>query len=86
MRGDKMKRGALAVMNGQEIVGVANDWLARGAARGSRLMVTMDWHPAEHCSFCRFGKKGKQTLDCVWGCEGTQGLCVTGSSVPARGV
>ena len=84
MRGDKMKRGALAVLNGQEIVGVANDWLERGAARGSRLMVTMDWHPAEHCSFCRFGKKGKQTLDCVWGCEGTQGLCVTGSSVPAE--
>ena len=77
-----LKRGTLAVGNAEQVVDVANQWLARGAAAKSRLMVTLDWHPKEHCSFCRFGKGGKQTLDCVWGCEGTQGLCVTGAGVP----
>ena len=80
--GKILKRGALAVSKGHEVVGIANEWLKRGSAGGSRLMVTMDWHPKDHCSFCKLGKKGKQTLDCVWGCEGTQGLCVTGASVP----
>ena len=80
--GKILKRGALAVSKGHEVVGIANEWLKRGSEGGSRLMVTMDWHPKDHCSFCKFGKKGKQTLDCVWGCEGTQGLCVTGASVP----
>ncbi|OUS42674.1 adenylyl cyclase, CYR [Ostreococcus tauri] len=80
--GRTVRRGALAVKDGQEVVGVTNDWLAAGSARGSRLMVTLDRHPEKHCSFCTFGKGGKRTLDCVWGCEGLQGLCVSGSSVP----
>ena len=80
--GFKVKRGTLAVGNGHEVIRIANAWLKRGSERGARLIVTKDYHPKEHCSFCKFGKGGKRKLDCVWGCEGTQGLCVTGASVP----
>lgn len=80
--GRLLRRGSLAVKNGQEVVSVANEWLAMGSSSGSRVMVTFDRHPEAHCSFCTFGADGKQMLDCVWGCEGLQGLCVSGSSVP----
>jgi len=80
--GRLLRRGSLAVKNGHEVIGVANDWLALGSSSGSRVMVTYDRHPEAHCSFCTFGADGKQMLNCVWGCEGLQGLCVSGSSVP----
>jgi class 3 adenylate cyclase/nicotinamidase-related amidase len=78
----KILRGALAVGRSEEVVPVANEWMARVDAAGGTVIATLDSHPAEHCSFCRFGKNQEQRLDCIWGCNGTQGICVTGAGVP----
>ena len=77
-----IRRGALAVGRSEEVVPVANEWMARVDAAGGTVIATLDSHPADHCSFCRFGKNKEQRLDCIWGCNGTQGICVTGAGVP----
>ena len=77
-----IRRGALAVGRSEEVEPVANEWMARVDAAGGTVIATLDSHPADHCSFCRFGKNKEQRLDCIWGCNGTQGICVTGAGVP----
>ena len=61
---------------------MANEWMRRMDEAGGTVITTLDWHPPEHCSFCRFGENLDKRLDCVWGCNGTQGICVTGAGVP----
>src|SRR5262245_17783206 len=58
--------GALAVPSGHEVIPVINrllkqDWLT---------VATMDWHPAEHCSFEPFG--GPWPPHCVQGTAGAE--------------
>ena len=79
-----VRRGALAVGRSEEVVPVANEWMRRMDEAGGTVIATLDWHPPDHCSFCRFGKNSSKRLDCVWGCNGTQGICVTGAGVPPR--
>ena len=50
-----IRRGALAVGRSEEVVPVANEWMARVDAAGGTVIATLDSHPADHCSFCRFG-------------------------------
>ena len=78
----KIKRGSLAVGRSEDVVPVANEWMHRVDSAGGTVIATLDSHPPEHCSFCRFGQNLEKRLDCVWGCNGTQGICVTGAGVP----
>ena len=82
VQGAMVRRGALAVGRSEEVVPVANEWMRRLDDAGGTVITTLDWHPPEHCSFCRFGENLDKRLDCVWGCNGTQGICVTGAGVP----
>jgi len=47
IQNDFMPGGALAVPHGDEIIPVVN----RLAARFAQVVLTQDWHPAEHISF-----------------------------------
>ncbi len=43
--------GALAVPEGDKVVGVLNGWIREFASKGRPIAYTLDWHPASHCSF-----------------------------------
>ena len=48
--------GALAVADGDRVVGPLN-WMAlRFASAGAPVVATQDWHPAGHCSFASSAK------------------------------
>jgi nicotinamidase/pyrazinamidase len=57
--------GRLAVPNGDEVVPVIN----RLAARFQRVLLTQDWHPANHLSFASAhpGKHPFETVDAPYG-------------------
>jgi nicotinamidase/pyrazinamidase len=75
---DFLPGGRLAVAGGDEIV----DPINRLAERFANVVVTQDWHPADHVSFAsnHKGKKPFETMDLAYG---TQVLwpdhCVIGS-------
>ena len=56
VHGATVRRGALAVGRSEEVVPVANEWMRRMDEAGGTVITTLDWHPPEHCSFCRSGK------------------------------
>lgn len=78
-----IRRGTLAVGGSERVIPVANEWMRRVDDAGGTVIATMDWHPPEHCSFCRFGPDLESRLDCTWGCDGVEGICVTGAGVPS---
>lgn len=47
--------GALAVPGGDQVVPVLNEWLRRFREEGLPVAFTLDWHPADHCSFAAQG-------------------------------
>src|SRR6185436_9307784 len=51
IQNDFVPGGSLAVPHGQEVVPVANRWIAQFAAKGELIVATQDWHPANHSSF-----------------------------------
>jgi nicotinamidase/pyrazinamidase len=51
IQNDFVPGGALAVPNGQEVVPIANQWIAGFASKGDLVLATQDWHPANHSSF-----------------------------------
>jgi nicotinamidase/pyrazinamidase len=55
--------GALAVPAGDEVVPVLNRWIDRSEAAGATVVVSRDWHPADHCSFEARG--GPWPVHCV---------------------
>ncbi len=62
--------GKVPVPEGDEIIGPLNRWIrtARNAERP--ILVTRDWHPANHISFKERG--GPWPAHCVQGSEGAQ--------------
>lgn len=78
VQSDFLPGGALAVPGGDEVVPVVN----RLAARFANVILTQDWHPANHVSFASRhpGKKPFETIELPYG---TQVLwpdhCVQGS-------
>ena len=78
VQNDFLPGGALAVPRGDEVVPVVN----RLAARFANVILTQDWHPANHISFASRhpGKKPFETVELAYG---TQVLwpdhCVQGS-------
>ena len=47
--------GALPVPDGDAVVPLLNDWIARAAAGGAPVFASRDWHPPGHCSFAPQG-------------------------------
>jgi nicotinamidase/pyrazinamidase len=47
--------GALAVKEGDTVVKPVNDLIEAFAASGLPVVLTRDWHPADHSSFADFG-------------------------------
>ncbi len=60
--------GALPVPAGDEVVPVLNAWLVAARAGGAHIVVTRDWHPADHASFQANG--GLWPAHCVQGTAG----------------
>ena len=63
---------------------MANEWMGAVHEAGGKVLASLDWHPPDHCSFCRYGANQERRIDCAWGCEGTQGVCITGAGVPTE--
>ncbi len=78
MQNDFLPGGALAVPRGDEVVPIVN----RLAAQFANVILTQDWHPANHISFAsrHAGRKPFETIELPYG---TQVLwpdhCVQGS-------
>lgn len=51
LQNDFCADGALAVTDGDSTLPVANHYAREFAARGQPVLVTQDWHPADHGSF-----------------------------------
>jgi nicotinamidase/pyrazinamidase len=47
--------GTLAVPEGDRVVGVLNDWIARATAEDLPVVASRDWHPPGYCSFAEQG-------------------------------
>eukprot|EP00656_Telonema_subtile_P010963 TRINITY_DN1535_c0_g1_i1.p1 TRINITY_DN1535_c0_g1~~TRINITY_DN1535_c0_g1_i1.p1 ORF type:complete len:327 (-),score=64.46 TRINITY_DN1535_c0_g1_i1:215-1195(-) len=53
--GSSIKPGALAVGNSSQIIDGINSWIDYFTASNGRVFASLDWHPTDHCSFCRNG-------------------------------
>lgn len=78
---DFLPGGSLGVPGGDEIVPTLNRYLAHFVALGLPVIVTRDWHPADHCSFATQG--GPWPVHCVAhssGAEFASGLQLPGTA------
>jgi nicotinamidase/pyrazinamidase len=55
VQNDFLPGGALGVPDGDEVIPVANRYVATFARAGCPVIFSRDWHPAEHCSFAAAG-------------------------------
>jgi nicotinamidase/pyrazinamidase len=62
--------GALAVPEGDEVIGPANELIHDFMIRKSPIVLTRDWHPANHLSFQEEG--GAWPAHCVAGTPGAE--------------
>lgn len=60
--------GALPVPDGDRVVPVLNDYLARASAAGLRIYASRDWHPPRTAHFQAYG--GTWPVHCVQGTPG----------------
>lgn len=65
---DFLPGGALGVPGGDEVVPVLNRYIGLFTAHALPVVLTRDWHPADHCSFRAQG--GLWPPHCVAGSEG----------------
>ena len=70
VQNDFMPGGALGVRRGDEILPRVNRLIDRWSAAGLPVLLTRDWHPADHCSFAAQG--GPWPVHCVAGTPGAQ--------------
>lgn len=63
LQNDFCPGGALAVPDGDQVVPVLNEYLARAAAAGLPLYASRDWHPTETVHFAQYG--GIWPVHCV---------------------
>ncbi len=61
--------GALGVPEGDKVIPVLNRWIEHFSGRGLPIAFTLDWHPADHCSFV--GQGGPWPPHCVRGTQGS---------------
>ena len=62
--------GALAVIDGDRIIPVLNQWIRSFEGKGLPVIATRDWHPKNHSSFKEFG--GPWPAHCVQGTRGAE--------------
>ena len=55
--------GALPVPEGDRVIPVINRWIDQAERVGATIVLTRDWHPANHCSFETEG--GPWPVHCV---------------------
>ncbi|MDR3303041.1 MAG: bifunctional nicotinamidase/pyrazinamidase [Treponema sp.] len=70
--------GALAIAHGDEVITPLNALAEQCAAKGSKVIATADWHPAQHVSFAST-HAGKRVGDNVNGQALWPDHCVQGS-------
>ena len=80
VQNDFLPGGALAVAAGDEVVPVANRYMAQFRSRNFPVFASRDWHPANHCSFAAAG--GPWPPHCV---SGTGGAAFAGALDPLAG-
>lgn len=68
LQNDFLPGGALAVPDGQSVLGPLQRWLEHFKAEGLPVVMTRDCHPPDHCSFADFG--GQWPVHCVRGSVG----------------
>jgi len=68
VQNDFLPGGALAVPDGDEVIGPLNRWIALFAQAGRPVFATRDWHPPDHCSFQARG--GPWPPHCIAGTRG----------------
>jgi nicotinamidase/pyrazinamidase len=62
--------GALAVLDGDKVVPVINEYIRRFLAARAPIIFTRDWHPADHSSFKSQG--GPWPPHCIQNTEGAK--------------
>jgi nicotinamidase/pyrazinamidase len=62
--------GALPIEEGDRVVPVLNRWIEAAVKNGARIVVSRDWHPADHISFRERG--GPWPVHCVQGSPGAE--------------
>ncbi len=67
---DFCKGGALAVPDGDAVVSVCNKLIKAANSYGCPIILSRDWHPADHCSFVPNG--GIWPVHCVAGTPGAE--------------
>lgn len=65
---DFLPGGALAVPHGDEIIPALNRYIAHWRSHALPVVLTRDWHPADHCSFRARG--GPWPPHCIAGTPG----------------
>lgn len=70
MQRDFLPGGSLGVPAGDEVVAPLNAYIEAFEERGLPILMTRDWHPANHCSFNSQG--GPWPPHCVQGTAGAQ--------------
>lgn len=55
VQNDFLPGGALGVPDGDEVIPVANRYIAAFTRAGRPVIYSRDWHPADHCSFAAAG-------------------------------
>jgi nicotinamidase/pyrazinamidase len=82
VQNDFLPGGSLAVAEGDQVVGVLNDYIAVFSRQGLPVYATRDWHTPDHCSFQAQG--GLWPPHCVADSPGAgfaPGLCLPEGSV-----
>jgi nicotinamidase/pyrazinamidase len=69
IQNDFIPNGALAVNDGNRIIKEINELMAIFHSKGSRIILTQDWHPPKHFSFAS-QHEGKQPFDPIDGVFG----------------
>ena len=82
LQNDFLPGGSLAVLGGDEIIPVINQYLDLFYSKDLPILTTQDWHPPDHCSFKAEG--GIWPVHCVAGTHGSlfpEGLNLPDSTV-----
>jgi nicotinamidase/pyrazinamidase len=69
IQNDFLPGGALAIKGADAVVPVLAAYMDRFGARRLPILLTRDWHPADHCSFDRRG--GPWPAHCIAGTPGS---------------
>jgi nicotinamidase/pyrazinamidase len=70
VQNDFLPGGALAVANGNAVLGVLNAWIAAFHRAALPVFATRDWHPVAHTSFRANG--GRWPVHCIVGSHGAE--------------